>query len=333
MEGIRGFFTLVVAALFGIGAFFFFQHFQIKGLENLLPKSGDAAKAGDSPLAGGPGGTTPVALKSETIRIASFNIQVFGQAKLAKPHVMQRLAQIVRKFDVVAIQEVRAKDDNVLPAFLSLINADGRQYDYVIGPRLGRTPSKEQYAFVFDKQTIEIDRSQLYTVQDPDDLLHREPLVAWFRARGPPPEAAFTFTLVNIHTDPDEVPQEVAALASVFRAVRDDGRGEDDVIVLGDLNASDRQLGPLGQISGVTVAISGEMTNTRRTSQYDNLVFAGGATREYVGRGGVFDMLREFNLTTEAALEISDHLPVWGEFSVYEGGRPGAVAALPESVK
>ena len=41
--------------------------------------------------------------------IASFNIQVFGQSKLSKPQVVEILAQVARQFDIVAIQEVRAK--------------------------------------------------------------------------------------------------------------------------------------------------------------------------------------------------------------------------------
>ena len=32
-------------------------------------------------------------------------------------------------------------------------------------------------------------------------------------------------------------------------------------------------------------------------------------------------MMREFHLTQADMLEISDHLPIWAEFSVYEGGR------------
>ena len=32
----------------------------------------------------------------------------------------------------------------------------------------------------------------------------------------------------------------------------------------------------------------------------------------------------------EQALEISDHFPVWAEFSVYEGGQQGRVASRPE---
>ncbi len=81
--------------------------------------------------------TVVPAQSGETITVASFNIQVFGVSKLGKPDVMDVLARVVRKFDVVAIQEIRSKDTTVLPKFVDLINADGSHYDYVIGPRLG----------------------------------------------------------------------------------------------------------------------------------------------------------------------------------------------------
>jgi hypothetical protein len=37
--------------------------------------------------------------------------------------------------------------------------------------------------------------------------------------------------------------------------------------------------------------------------------------------------MKEFNLSLEEALQVSDHFPVWAEFSVYEGGQPGRLAA------
>jgi hypothetical protein len=39
------------------------------------------------------------------------------------------------------------------------------------------------------------------------------------------------------------------------------------------------------------------------------------------------DLMREFNLALRDAVEISDHLPVWAEFSVYEGGQAGHIVA------
>lgn len=268
---------------------------------------------------------TPVGRSGEraadTIKIASFNIQVFGTSKLKKPEVMNVLAQVIRRFDVVAIQEVRASDQTVVAKFVNLINADGSQYDYILGPRLGRTSSKEQYAFLFDTKRIEADRLSVYTAADPQDRLHREPLVARFRTLGVPTEHAFSFTLVNIHTDPDETGTELDALADFFAAIQSDGSGEDDIILLGDLNVDENHLGRLGRLPGITHAITGVTTNTRRNKQYDNLVFDGRNTVEYLGRFGVLDLQEEFGLTLEQALEVSDHLPVWGEFSVHEGRR------------
>jgi len=317
----------VVVAILACGGWFFLQNFDIEGLDGIEVKK----KAGGATFpvsAAGP--EVPAYQPGETIKIASFNIQVFGQSKLSKPVVMEILARLVRQFDVVAIQEIRSLDQDVMPQFVEIINAAERNYDFVIGPRIGDTSSKEQYAFVFDRQTIEVDRTFTYTVNDPDNLLHREPLVGWFRTRGPNADEAFTFTLINVHTDPDIVATEMSVMDDVYRVVRDDGRNEDDVIILGDFNADDAHLGELGEVPGITWAIAGIPTNVHRTQQYDNIIFHSQATREFVGRGGVVDFMRDYNLGAEEAAEVSDHLPVWAEFSIYEGGTPGYVASRPE---
>ncbi len=251
---------------------------------------------------------------SDTIKICSFNIQVFGVSKMKKPQAMDVLTRVVRRFDVVAIQEVRSTDQTVVPKFVEMINADGSKYDFVLGPRLGRTSSKEQYAVLFNTDRIELDRGSVYTVDDPQDLLHREPMVARFRVRGPPPDQAFTFSLVDIHTDPDETTTELDALGDVFSTVERQAGGG-DVILVGDLNVDEHHFGKLGQLPGIAHAITGMTTNTRRNKMYDNIVFNQQAGSEYTGRSGVLDLQNEFNLTEEAALEISDHCPVWAEFS------------------
>lgn len=282
----------------------------------------------------------PPPQQQATIRVASFNIQVFGEKKLSNSNVTSKLVQICRHFDVIAIQEVRSDQQTILPQFISMLNADGSSYNYVIGPRLGRTDSKEQYAFVYDQSSIEVDRNQLYTIDDPDDLLQREPLVGWFRARGPNPNEAFTFSLVTVHTTPDPprvLQGELNVLDDVFLAVRNDGRNEDDVIMLGDFNANHLQLGELGQVPGIACVI-GDMrdssgrtvpipTNTLQTKQYDNILFDARATTEFAGKAGVFNFAQEYGLSQEDAKWISDHFPVWAEFSVYEGG-PNMVAGM-----
>jgi deoxyribonuclease-1-like protein len=262
------------------------------------------------------------------IRIASFNIQVFGDAKAQKPYVMATLANIIQNFQIVAIQEIRTQDDYFIDNFLrTYVNQNGRAYDKVIGPRLGRTNSTEQYAFIYDTATIEVNPRCIFTVNDPDDLLHREPLVAMFRVRGPPAQQAFTFVLVDIHTDPDETKSELNALAQVYQAVRRACGGEDDIILLGDLNVDDKHLGDLGRLDGVRPVIRGTYTNTRQNAQFDNIIFHQPSTGEFTGRGGVFNYVQQYGLSPEQALQVSDHFPVWAEFNAYESVSPGRVAA------
>jgi len=322
--------VLLTATLFG--GWFFFDKFEISGLQQIqLKRRPDAA--GESQPVTHVSASVPPAKSTNSIRIASFNIQTFGDRKASKSHVMERLAEIVRQFDIVAIQEIRTKSTDHMARFIELINQPGRHYDHVTGERLGRTNSKEQYAYVFDRQTIEVDRNSVYTIYDGNDMLHREPLVAWFRVRGPPPNEAFTFKLVNMHTDPDEAQEEMNAMDDVYYAVANDRSGEDDIILLGDFNVNYRQIGQLADVAYIHWVISKQATNTRKTKSYDNLFFSSRATTEFMGRGGVLDFLREFNLTESQALEISDHLPVWAEFSTFEGGKSGIYASQPANVR
>lgn len=309
---------LFLILLVGAGSWFFLKNYRIDGLENLRVSRRPASQLETI------GDLLPVTRQGQTIRIGSFNAQVLGRSKSDKVVVMEIMARIVRQFDVLAIQEISAEDNNVLARLIERINSTGRRYDYVAGRALGRSDQKEQYAFFFDRESVEIDRNQLYTVEDPDQLLHRPPLVGFFRVRGPAAEEAFTFTLVNLRMDSAAAERERGFLDDVFRLVRDDGRKEDDVILLGDFQADDQQLGPLGEIPGMTVAISGTPTNTDQTRQLDNLIFDSTTTREFTGRSGTLNLMRQYNLSLQEALEVSDHLPVWAEFSIRENGEQGA---------
>jgi deoxyribonuclease-1-like protein len=278
---------------------------------------------------------SPAARPADKLLISSFNIQVFGVSKMAKSDAMSVIVQVIRQFDIVAIQEIRAKDDDILPKLIAMLNADGSRYAYLIGPRLGRTVSTEQYAYVYDTNRVEHEPNSVGTIRDPADLLHREPFVARFRARTSAPDQAFTFWLVNTHTDPDEVSQEVAALSQVFQVMRSAGPAEDDVILLGDLNANEYELGPIASIPGINwVVRGGVMTNVRQNKAYDNIIFHGPSTSEYTGRWGVFDFEKSFRLTRRQALEVSDHFPVWAEFGIWEGPPPGRFAdVMPADVQ
>ncbi len=282
------------------------------------------------PVATTPVTSTPPApmFGGPAIRIASFNIQVFGDAKASKPYVMATLANIIHNFHIVAIQEIRTKDDYFIDNFLrTYVNVSGRVYNKVVGPRLGRSVSKEQYAYLYDTSAIEVNRNSIYTVNDPDSLLERDPLVTMFRVRGPPPEQAFTFILVDVHTKPEKAKDECNTLAQVYQAVRRASGGEDDIIMLGDFNEDDKHLGDLGRLDGVRPVVRSTFTNTRQNNQEDNIILHQPSTTEFTGRWGVYDVQRFNNLTLNQALQVSDHYPVWAEFSAYESATPGRVAA------
>ena len=301
-------------------------------VERLMQDIADGTKEASAPAASAPakGELADVGKSESTIAVGTFNIQVFGQSKLNHPKVALVLAQVVRRFDVIAIQELRSKDQDVIPWFLERVNADGSRFDYIIGPRLGRTSSKEQYVYLYDSRRIEVLPGSAYTAADPGDHLHREPLVATFRMRNPQNPTPFSFTLVNIHTDPDETDTELDALDDVFVRVQQDRIREDDVIVLGDLNVDEYHLGQLGKLPGMTWVISGQPTNTKGTETYDNILFDRRPTVEFTGRAGVLHLREEYGLSLEEALNVSDHLPVWATFQATEGAR-GTIAARPSS--
>lgn len=267
-----------------------------------------------------------------TLLVGSFNMQRLGPTKLGDSWVMERFADIIRRFDLIALQEITSKDQNTLPILLDYVNRQGGRYAFVISPRIGRasTGYYEQYAYIYDTTRIRGGSEFSYVVQDEADYLHREPHVGRFEAVGV--EKPFSFTLVNIHTDPDEIATELNVLADVYRSVRQFEYPEDDVILLGDLNAAPGKLQKLEEIPGLVALIDGLPTNTRKNRTLDNILVDSQTTREFTGRAGTIDLENMFGVDRDQAERISDHLPIWAEFRISEHqGGYGGVATAPTS--
>ncbi len=267
----------------------------------------------------------PAASTRPAIRVATFNLDGLDDNRLANPKVCDSLVRILSRFDVVALQHVHSGNRGVLMRLKDQINATGRCFDFVTCPTLDRDPVEIYNAMLFDATTVEVDPKTVHSIDAPPGTFHVLPLLAEFRVRGPPPSEAFTFMLVNVLVDPRRGPQELDALADVFRAARDGGQGEDDIIMLGDLETDPEHLGRLGRVPGLVAAVNGVPTTTRGTRLADNILFDRSATVEYTGRSGVLDMIRELDLTPQEALDVSEHLPVWAEFSSYENGQASHV--------
>src|SRR5690606_8216116 len=139
--------------------------------------STDPAGPGTAPL-------QPVSLDrnaprpNERVRLATFNIQRFGEKKAADGEVMSNLAKIVANFDLVAIQEVQSPKAMPIARLVDLINRSGGRYDASVSEPIGHTTYKEQYAFVWDSTRIRMIPDSAYVVRDnphPHNRMHRPP--------------------------------------------------------------------------------------------------------------------------------------------------------------
>jgi len=260
------------------------------------------------------------------LAIGTFNIQMLGKTKMSKPGVVKVLVDIAQRFDILAIQELRDKDQNVIPELMNQINLGGYRYAAAIGPRQGyvvegkRTTYFEQTVFIYDTQTVAM-MGDAYVAQDPTNDMHRPPLVGHFRSIQVPDEEAFTFVLMNVHVDPDDAHVEFESLQKVIDGVfvNHPIQGEDDFILLGDLNDEPHRYQHYRWMNDQITATPSQLkTNTVQTRAYDNIVFDASRTSEFLQQAGVLDLMSEYQLTLTEAKAVSDHMPVWAIFSAYE---------------
>ena len=253
------------------------------------------------------------------LKVASWALDGFGPTKLANPAARQNVARVVRQFDVIALQQIASIERDLIPRLVEAINQGDGRYDFVVGPPTGPVDRPEQLAFFFDTSRVVVDRRQTYTLDDPENQMTFDPLVAWFRGAQGPPGKAWTFSFVNIRIDLARAPNEVALLPKVIQAVRGDGRREDDLVIAGLLQADDAYLLPTLKSKAVKATVRNRPTDIFGRYQTSNLLLDTGSTTEYTGRGGVFDYLETFNLNLAEAETVTSHLPVYGEFSATEG--------------
>lgn len=342
--------TLITTCLLIAGGIYFAQNFQISGLDqvSIKPKAGETnedadsiddlffvSASGEGVSASLPSYAAPESFaarpsdqndlgdeprKIKNLRIASWALSGFGPSKLANERARLNLVRMIKKFDVIALQQISGTERDLIPRLVDEINEAGRVFDYAIGSPTGPADRPEQLAVLFKIDRVRIDRSQTYTVADPQNQMTYDPLVTWFRAAQAPEESAWTFSLVNVRINLARAPTEVALLPGIFTSVRNDGRGEDDVVMAGLFQADDAYLVPRVMGTDVTAAVRSTTTDIFNRHQTCNLLIDRNRTAEFIGRGGPVDFLRLFNLNLSEAETVSSHLPVFAEFTVNEGG-------------
>lgn len=270
-------------------------------------------------------------LSGDPIRVGAFNVQVFGTTKASKPEVMEVLADIIRTYDIVAIQEIRDSSETALPFLVDLVNSDGSQYSYVVSERLGRTTSKEQYAYIYDTDTIEM-TGTAHTYPEPEgtDPFHRQPYITSFKTIG----GNYDAVLMVIHTDPDEATEEINALAEVVEYARNAYPGEQDFILMGDFNADGSYFDEdsTSDISGdeFTWVIDNSQDTTVASSSntYDRIVLTD--TYDYID-SAVFRFDNEYGLNSTETAAVSDHYPVYVEFDITRDNDKESISTVPDA--
>jgi deoxyribonuclease-1-like protein len=264
--------------------------------------------------------------RQNVLRIGSFNTRGLDETRLSIPLVETSLARIISQYDVVALQEVNMDDPWLLTRFLRKLGSAPEQYDFVAGVADTSSGSAISQVLVFNRATVELESERHYTVNDPDNLVQRKPLVGWFRAKNTEAELAFTFSVVSVQFNPLSTANELLQIGPVFRAVRGDSRGEDDVIMVGDFGAPASQLSQVETGAGLFPLIRNLASSTAGNAQPANIMLDTIATSEFSGDSGVLDFMKEGNLTLSEAELVSDQLPVWADFHIQENTRPGRVA-------
>ena len=259
--------------------------------------------------------------RSEVARIATFNIKTFGKTKMSNLDVIDTLVDTVLQYDLVSVQEIRDKEQNVPYQFLDAINnKSNNTWDMLLSERSGQqeddTSYQEQYAFYYNTTVFSPIIESLYDDSE-FDLFQKEPYVGSFEmlnASGN--NSGFNFTLITIHTKPAIAMEEINALHTVVQDYQEQNPNEPDIVILGDYNAdcsyaSSEELwqSPMRD-SNYTwlVPDSADTTVSSTDCAYDRIVTTGDLSGRLVGTWGI-------DTSSFSSSNVSDHYPVW--FDIY----------------
>lgn len=308
-------------------------------LTEMVPEFGTdtvpSEEPSDTSNASAPSLLTGHARDAGTIRVASFQLNPdVTQIRLREP--IDLVAEICRHFDVVFLQNLDRNETTWIKSVIDSMNRSGQanetRNDYIAISDRSQRDSPRQTVLVFNRQTVQLDHSKWYVVNDPERMLSRPPMVAWFRALGAPSEQAFTFTVADIQLDPQRSHQELGQLGTLIKAIGNDGRNEDDVLLIGDFQNDDRGLTSVRNQAGLAWVINNQPTTVDGRRQLDNLLFREIATNEFTGRGGVFDFASYYQLSAQDAAAVARHFPVWAEFSIFENANSSGSPSIPGRV-
>ena len=263
---------------------------------------------------GGPlsGTNKPIPPKrSEALLLATWNIREFDSTKYGQrlPESLFYMAEIISRFDLVAVQEVR---DDLAPVRKLLDILGGWWEMLATDVTLGSRGNGERMVFLFDTRKVSLDGiagevvipPKSVTLADgtkikaqPQEQLYRTPFVCSFSARWR------RFLLATVHILYGEAtadnPQRVKEIEVVAKFMRDLHKKQKDrryeTVILGDFNIFKPEDQTMQVIKRAGFRIPEELTNIPGTNVaqnkfYDQIAFLRESDQlETTGQAGVFD--------------------------------------------
>jgi deoxyribonuclease-1-like protein len=254
-----------------------------------------------------------VFISSAQTSICSWNIKDIGKTK--SDEELDIIANIVKDYDIVLIQEVVAKDGGAeaIARLHEILNTKGMKWDYTLSdPTSSSAYKAERYAYLWktSKATKIGDAwlEQKYTLE-----IDREPYFATFRVRGK------EFTLANFHAIPKSKQPETEI--KFFKFLPEE-YPKLNLIFCGDFNCpqSHTVFNPLRKMGYLPVLV-GQKTSLKKScveaeclaSEFDNIYY--NSTLINVIKAEVIHFYKNFE-SLELAGTISDHIPVVFTFEV-----------------
>lgn len=228
----------------------------------------------------------------DTIKIANWNLQIFGKAKAANPEIMDFYVDKINDYDIIFIQEIRDSSQTAFPKLCSML----QNYSCESSSRAGRSSSKEQYGVIY-KNGINLTSFKDYN-PDKQDRWERPPIKTIFDING------YRLVVYNIHTKPDDVQNELDYLEDLIS-------NSGNIIVLGDLNADCTYYNNEKEIEFDNwewlITDNQDTTVSATNCAYDRMILNNDALEEYK-KSGIE--------TSGITKDISDHYLVWVEMKI-----------------
>ncbi|XP_006897494.1 PREDICTED: deoxyribonuclease-1 [Elephantulus edwardii] len=256
-----------------------------------------------------------------SLRIVSFNIQTFGEAKMSNTTLSHYIVQILSRYDIALVQEVRDSHLTAVGKLLDNLNKHSPDtFHFVVSEPLGRSTYKERYLFLFRPDLVSVLDSYHYDDGcEPcgNDTFAREPVVVKF---GSPFTQVREFAIIPLHSAPMDAVAEIDALYDVYQDVQKRW-GLEDIILMGDFNAgcsyvSASQWASIRLRTSPTfqwlIPDSADTTVKSTHCPYDRIVVAGTTLQDSIvpNSASPFDFQAAYGLSNQLAEAISDHYPV-----------------------